>query len=396
MYYDKWVEIDTDAIKYNLLQVQSQVPEEVRLIAVLKAQAYSHGAAEVARILYQNGVDFFAVSYLSEAMQLRNGGIRASILLFSPLIDYYQIKEAIENHITFTITSLYDAELLEEFAGGISQPVTVHLKIETGLGRFGLNAEGAAEICQKLSCYSNIYIEGIYTHMAEGGATNSRYTRKQFNRFQRVVQTLEDAGYNIPVKHVANSAVFLKYPDMHLNAVRIGTLLSGQHPVADIKNPLPLIDPYTFKTHVIAIKDHKAGDYLGYSRTWRLPRDAQVAVIPVGYHDGLALEVANPSTGWMDLFKRMAKILLAYLNIRRFQLTAQIKGKRYPIRGKVFMQMALIEIPRDVEISIGDEVELPIRKTLVADSTVRLYIKSGRAGKQGDIYRTSYLAGEEQ
>jgi len=395
VYYDKWVEIDTDAIKYNLLQVQSRIPEEVRLIAVLKAQAYGHGAAEVARILYQNGVDFFAVSYLSEAMQLRNGGIRASILLFTPLIDYYQIKEAVENYITISITSLYDAELLEEFAGGINQPVTVHLKIETGLGRFGLNAEEAAEICQKLSGYSNIYIEGIYTHMAEGGAANSRYTKRQFKKFQRVVQILEEAGYNIPVKHVANSAVFLKYPDMHLNAVRIGTLLSGQHPVADIKNPLQLVDPYKFKTHVIAIKNHKAGDYLGYSRTWRLADDAQVAVIPVGYYDGLALEVANQPTGWMDLFKRMVKMLLAYLNIRRFQLTVQIKGKSYPIRGKVFMQMALIEIPQDMVVNIGDEVELPIRKTLVADNTVRIYIKSGRAGKQGDIYRTSYLAGEE-
>ena len=396
MYYDKWVEIDTDAIKYNLLQVQSRVPEQVRLIAVLKAQAYGHGAAEVARILYQNGVDFFAVSYLSEAMQLRNGGIRASILLFTPLIDYYQIKEAVENHITLTISSLYEAGLLEEVVSGISQPITVHLKIETGLGRFGLNAGEAAEICQKLSGYSNIYIEGIYTHMAEGGAANSRYTEKQFKSFQRVVQLLEDEGYYIPVKHVANSAVFLKYPDMHLNAVRIGTLLSGQHPVADIKNPLKLVDPYTFKTHVIAIKDHKARDYLGYSRTWRLAHDAQVAVIPVGYHDGLALEVANQPTGWLDLFKRMAKMLLAYLNIRRFQLTVRIKGNSYPIRGKVFMQMALIEIPKGTEVNIGDEVELPIRKTLVADSTIRLYKKSGRTGKQGDIYHTSYLAGEEQ
>lgn len=371
------------------------IDDQVRLIAVLKAHAYGHGAAEMARILNQQSVDFFAVSFLAEALHLRHKNIRGSILLFAPLIHEEQIKEAIEHRITMSITSLDEARLLEQVSDTMHRSVTVHLKIDTGLGRFGMNADEIVQCCQFLKANSNIYIEGIYTHLAEGAARNQRYTRKQFTRFMAAVQHLEEAGFKIPVRHCANSAVLLNYPEMHLNAVRVGTLISGQHPVGKVVRRLELRDPYAYKCRIISLRSLDKGRYLGYHRTYRLKHPAQIAVLPVGYHDGLGLEVANRPSGWVDLLKVLAKTILAYFNLPRLQMKVVYQGKPYPIRGKVFMQLALVEFPLELPVQVGDEVEVPVRKTLASGNIVRFYMREGQPGKIGDQTGTSYVVEEE-
>lgn len=389
---DKWVEIDVSAIKDNLQKVRDYLDDEVRLIAVIKANAYGHGIAEVARILYQNGVDFFAVSYLKEALEIREAGIRASIMLFSPLIDEKQVRLAIENNITLVITSLYDCNLVDKVSSQLKSRVTVHLKVDTGLGRFGIDEDELLDICNNLKNNPYIYMEGIFTHMAEAG--NEKYTVKQFNRFLEIIKMLEDHDIKIPVKHCANSTVFLKYKNMHLNAVRIGTLLSGQFPVGTIPKPFNLSDPFTFKTKIIAVRTLKKGSFLGYFRTYRLKQDAKVAVIPVGFNDGLALEVANPPTNFIDLMKIMLRTLLRYFNFPRFNTYVKIKNNFYPIRGKVFMQMSLIEIPVDSYINVGDVVEVPMRKTIISKDIKRYYIKEGVPGKISQGSKTVYITEE--
>jgi alanine racemase len=249
--------------------------------------------------------------------------------------------------------------------------------METGLSRFGLPEDELVEVVRQLNGNSNILIEGIYTHMAD--ASNQAFTEKQFAIFYRGLQRLEDNQINIKIRHCANSSVFLKYPHMHLDAVRIGTLLSGQYPAGKFDKLLQLEDPYHFKSKIIAIKNLPAGSFLGYKRTYRLKGNAQIAVVPVGYSDGLALEVANSPESWFDLLKKIIKMILAYLNWGRFTLYANIKGRLYPVRGKVFMQMALIEIPPEIEVEIGDEVELPVRKTLTAADIARVFVSNGQA-----------------
>lgn len=388
---DRWLEINVDAIIHNLEQVKSRLPEKVRLIAVVKADAYGHGAATTARILYQNGVDFFGVSFLDEALALRRAGIQTSIMLFTPLVTKEQVIRALENRITVTITSLYDCRLLDLVTRRINVKATVHLKVDTGLGRFGLNREELLEVCQTLKTNPRIYIEGIYTHMAEATANNPAYTKKQFSRFLSMINELKKAGFTIPICHCANSAVFLKYPEMHLNAVRIGTLISGELPAGKINKRLDLIDPYKYKSRVISLHTLGKGSFLGYNRTARLRQQARVAVIPVGYNHGLALQVANRPAGWLDLLKVLAKNILAYFNLSRFTLKVKINGCEYPIRGKVFMQMALIEIPLMAQVKIGDEVEVPVRKTLAIRSINRVYTKSAKPstieGGKRNLYR---------
>ncbi|SHH07115.1 alanine racemase [Thermosyntropha lipolytica DSM 11003] len=391
--YNKWIEIDLDIVRSNLQIVRSKLAEEVRLIAVVKADAYGHGAPAVAQVLYQEGVDFFAVSYLDEALRLRQAGLKASIMLFCPLICREDMMEAIENNLVISITSPEEASLLREAAARLNKMVRVHLKVETGLGRFGLTAEEALEVCRSLSENSCIYLEGIYTHMAH--AVNRKYTEKQFSRFQQVIRRLEKEGFSLPVKHCANSAVFLLYPHMHLNAVRIGTLLSGQHPLlGDFNSHLSLKDPYKFKARVISVRTKEKGSYLGYFRTYRLKKESKVAVIPVGFVDGLALEIANPPLNWIDFLKMQIKRFLAYLDVPGFNLQVKINGSLYPVRGKVFMQMALVELPLEADVKAGDEVEIPVRKTLARPDVPRLYIREGEAGKLDFANKVTYLVEE--
>ncbi len=225
--------------------------------------------------------------------------------------------------------------------------------------------------------------------MAE--ANNERYTLKQFAKFQEIIADLEANDILIPLKHCANSMVFLKYPEMHLDAVRIGTLISGQFPLGKMQAPFILKDPFVFKARIIAIKEAEKGDFLGYFRTYRLKQKAKIAVIPVGFRDGLNLEVANPPTDLFDLLKILIRTFLRYFNFPRFTPHVKFKGEKYPIRGKVFMQMALVELPPHIDVKVGDTVEVPIRKTLIADNIKRFYIEDGLPGKVRANDKTVYV-----
>lgn len=390
---DKWIEIDVDAVANNLQAIKNILDERVRLIAVVKANAYGHGACEIARLLSQQGVEYFAVSFLYEALQLRKSGLKSSIMLFSPIYSEAQAVEALENNITLTIASVSDAILVSSACDRLNRQVTVHLKVDSGLGRFGMDGEEVVTAWNTMKENAHIYIEGIYTHMAKA-ATSPSYTFQQFDQFKQVIEKLEQAGAHIPVKHCANSAVLLKYPDMHMDAVRIGTLLSGQAPTGVLADNLKLVDPYKFKSRIISLRQLKAGSRLGYYSTYRLRRDASVAVIPVGFNDGLALEVANKPAGFVDMLKHLVKMILAYANMPRFNLHVYIKNQYYPVRGKVFMQMALIELPFSTDVMIGDEVEVPVRKTLASSALTRVYTKDGVPVKIGQEERTTYFPGE--
>jgi len=367
---NQWVEINAEAIIQNLREVKSILKEQVRLIAVVKANAYGHGAAGTASILESQGVDFFAVTYLPEALKLRRAGIKSDIMLLSPLISDRQIQEAVDNDITLTLSSKYDAQLVNQAVLENMQTVKAHLKIETGLGRFGMDTEEALEICRILADNALVKLEGIYTHMAEAVSASS--CQQQFGLFSATIDQLASSGYNFPLQHCANSAAAVLYPHMQMNAVRSGTLLAGQYPVG-VQGEMKLRDPFKFKCRVISLTTHQKGSTLGYYRTYRLKMDAQIAVIPAGYIHGLALEVGNQPAGLVDLLKIVFKTILAYLGVHRFSKTVLIGGKSYPVRGKVFMQMAMVEIPSGETIAVGNEVEVPVRKTLVAESVPRFY-----------------------
>ena len=391
---NQWVEINAEAIIQNLREVKSILKEQVRLIAVVKANAYGHGAAGTASILESQGVDFFAVTYLPEALKLRRAGIRSDIMLLSPLISDRQIQEAVNNDITLTLSSKYHAQLVNQAVSESMRTVKAHLKIETGLGRFGMGTEEALEVCRILADNPLVKLEGIYTHMAEAVSASS--CQQQFELFSATIDQLASSGYNFPLQHCANSAAAVLYPHMQMNAVRSGTLLAGQYPVG-VQGEMQLRDPFKFKCRVISLTTHKKGSTLGYYRTYRLKMDAQIAVIPAGYVQGLALEVGNQPAGLVDLLKIVLKTILAYMGVRRFSKTVLMGGKSYPVRGKVFMQMAIVEIPFGEPIAVGNEVEVPVRKTLVAESVPRFYCYKDQIISEGELNpdKAAFSAGRE-
>ncbi len=378
----EWVEIDARAIVHNLRETQTLIKDGVRLMAVVKANAYGHGASGTASILESQGVDFFAVTYLQEALKLRKKGLRSEIMLLSPVNEEEQVKQAAQQRITLTVASGYDAQLIDRVSKEDGLSLKVHLKMETGLGRFGMEFSEALATCQSLSQNPLVQMDGIYTHMAN--ALSARSCQEQFSLFVKTIEQLQAHGYRFSCQHCANSAVLALYPHMQMNAVRVGTLLAGHYPVG-VSGGLQLIDPFKFKCRIISLKKYPKGSTLGYYGTYRLQQDAQIAVIPVGYINGLTLEVGNPPSGFLDLLKIVLKIILAYMGLNRFTRKVLIQGQSYPIRGKVFMQMALIEIPENIQLSMEDEVEVPMRKTLVGEGIPRFYRFEERYIREEDL-----------
>ncbi len=374
--YSKWIEIDADAVHENYQAIRARLPQEVTLMAVVKNNAYGHGLVETARLLAAEGIKNWAVTWVEEALRLRQAGIAGEILLLAPAADEEETTAAIQNHITLCAASVTDIQRIAQAAQKLKIPARLHIKIDTGLSRFGFlkpsEIQAAADI---LSHSPMAQVTGAFTHMAD--AYDAAFTEKQFDRFMQAVENLRQAGINPETLHVANSGVFLKYPHMYLNMVRLGTLLCGQFPAGNYLHPFPLKDPYHYKTRIRSLRKLPEGSYLGYKRTWRLKKAAQIAVIPVGYSDGLALTVNNRSEGIWDLVKRIIKLILMQAGLSRMQLKVKIGSDWYPVRGKVFMQMALIELPENLKIDPDTPVEVPVSKTLASAALPREIIKKG-------------------
>ncbi|MGE5416781.1 MAG: alanine racemase [Acidobacteriota bacterium] len=380
--YNKWVEVHIKALEENLCEVRKVLSPGVRIIAVVKADAYGLGAAEMAHHLVQNGIDYFAVSFLSEALDLRSSGLEADVLIFSPLKSD-EARTAIENSCTITISSLEDIRTVEEAADFLNRNARVHIKVDTGLGRFGLLPEAVVGVTQMARDNPNVTLEGIYTHFSEAG--DEKYTKQQFAVFASLLNELEKQSIRIPIRHCCNSAAFLKYPEMHLDGVRLGTILGGQYPAGVGTTKLPftlnLADPFRFKARIAMIRSLKEGSYIGYGRTFRLRRDAQIAIIPVGFADGLGVEATPKPVGIIDLVKTMAKIMASFLNIDRTARAVKVNGQRAYIRGKVFMQFCQVELPPGSHAQPGDEVELPVRRTMASSAIPRIYCQGDEPGK---------------
>ena len=373
--YSKWIEIDAETVRQNVAAIRSKLNSRTALMAVIKNNAYGHGLIETASFLSGLGISRWAVTWAEEAVSLRKAGIAGEILLLAPASTPQETALAIENHATLCAASLKDIQVICQTAGELGIKTQIHIKIETGLSRFGFTkpSDLQAAAAQILNC-PEAEATGAFTHMAD--AANKSSTKKQFNRFLQSVEILKNAGITPACLHCANSGVFLKYPEMHLDMVRLGTLLCGQYPAGNYEHSLPIKDPFHYKTRIHSIRPMPAGSLLGYKSTWKLRAPAQIAVIPTGYSDGLALTVNNRAENLVDVGKKMLKPLLNYMGISRFQTKVKVQGIWYPIRGKVFMQMALVEFPMDAPVQCGTDIEVPISKTLAAKEIPHIFVET--------------------
>ncbi len=332
-----WAEIDLDCIAHNVNTIRGLVGKCKEIMGVVKADAYGHGVLDVARELLANGVERLAVSMLDEAIQLRLSGIEVPILVLS-YTDPRRVTQIIAHNITQTVYCNDLAEALSEEAVRQGRNVKIHLKIDTGMTRVGfLSGYSIIDNIAYISKLPKIIIEGLFTHLAAADDEDSSYTNMQFERFMSICSELSRVGVHIPIKHIANSAAILKFPQMHLDLVRPGLILFGLSPFDETQNASLKFDlkpAMQIKSYVIMNKQVETGVDVSYGRTFTTKRPSKIVTVPIGYADGYLRSLSNK-----------AHVL--------------IRGQKAPIVGRVCMDQCMVDVT-DLEgdIRIGDEVVL--------------------------------------
>jgi len=327
----KWVEVNLGNIASNMRYIRKCVRKEVKIIAVVKADAYGHGAPEVSRVVLKNGADMLAVANVDEALELRRVGIRAPILLLN-WTEPFRFREVVRNKLTQTIFDLSSARVLSGIAKKMNRVVPVHIKVDTGMGRLGLLPEDVPAFVQKTVLLPGLKVEGVLSHLSVAGDERA-YTFKQFHKFVSVLGKLQKTGIKVPFRHIANSIAVLVYPEMHLTAVRPGIIIYGISPW-DLKKKCKFLKPaMSFRTKIVSVKEVPKGTSISYGRTFITKRRSLIADIPVGYSQGYDRKLSNK-----------ARVL--------------VRGKRVPLVGRVCMDQCLVDVTGVRRVKIGDEVVL--------------------------------------
>lgn len=367
----RWVEIDLAAIAHNVAQVRRLLGPEVRLMAVVKADAYGHGLVQASRVALSQGADMLGVTHPEEGIILREAGIAAPILVFRPLLPGEE-ETAVAFDLTPSISEPEQARRLAAASRKAGRAFPVHLKVETGMGRTGFLPEVLRELAGELFSIRELKWEGIYTHFASA-AGDPDFTRHQFLLFSDVVRDLAERGIYFPLRHACNSAAALLYPEMRLDMVRIGTLMYGQLPAGVETDFLGLKDAWSFWTRVIHLQQVRRGTTVGYGRTYRVRRDTTLAVLPVGYSDGFGIDVTPRPSRLLDLVKVLVKTAGAYFGIPWGTQFVSINGKPVPVVGRVGMELSCVDVGKLPDIEIGAPVQLQARRTVLKASIPRLF-----------------------
>ena len=328
-----WVEINLDAIANNVKNIKKLIGKKKELMAVVKGNAYGHDILEIASVVLNNGATRLAVARLEEGIFLRKSGITVPILVFGLTLKQ-QVEPLVSYNIIPTVSEYEMIEKLSDSAFKEDKIVKVHLKVDTGMGRIGIPPNHVLNFIKKVKVLKNVEIEGIFTHFSVADEKDKSYTEAQFKKFVEVLNILEKEGIRIPVKHVGNSATLLDLPHMWLDMVRPGISLYGLYPSEDVQKTIKLTPAYSFKTRIVFLKELLQGEDVGYGRTYTTKKKRTVvASLPVGYADG-----------YNRLLSNKGEVL--------------VKGKRFPIIGRICMDQCIIDVTDLSQVKIGDEVVL--------------------------------------
>lgn len=340
----------------------------LKIIAVVKGNGIGLDIKEYSKFLINNGITTLAVSNVEEAIKLREIGIKEDIIMLSPVPLKKELKTLIEQNIILTISSLKDVLLIEEIVQKNEkiQNVQAHLKIDTGLGRYGVLYTNKEEILKIFEKCKKIKIVGTYTHFSK--PIDEKCTNKQFNRFLEVISFIKMKNFNPGILHCCASTAFLKYPMMHLNAIRIGSAFQGRTLVK--VNNLKQIGE--FKTNIVEIKKLPKGYTISYNNTYKTKRETTIAIIPVGYMDGF-----NKSK-MRDDFSLKNNIIAIGMEIKKIfrdnKLKVKINDKNYNIIGKIGMYHTIIDITNSVDIKVGDVVTVELTPLQTNEEIRREYV----------------------
>lgn len=333
IYSSTWAEINLENIKYNVDNVKNSIGNDTKLCCVIKADAYGHGAVEVAKYLdEEENVDFFSVARLEEGLELTKNDIKTPILCMG-YIDKNKIKFAIENDIRLTVYSLEYSKEVSKVATEINKKAYIHIKIDTGMSRIGfLVNENSIEDIKKIFELENVIIEGMYTHFAKSDEKEKNPTYEQIRKYNLVAEELNKSNLHIPIKHVSNSAAILDLRECDFNMVRLGISLYGLYPSEEVKRDIKLKPALELKTKISNIKTIEKGTSVSYAGVYTAKDDVKIATLPVGYADGFPRTQKNPQV--------------------------LINNRLLNIVGRICMDQCMVEIPQDLDVNIEDEVVL--------------------------------------
>lgn len=328
-----WLEVDLGALAQNVNQLKARVGDDVALMAIVKSDAYGHGAVAVSRTALMNGASYLGVSSIQEAFELRDAGIDAPILVLS-YTPTYLVRQAVQQNIALTLYDLDMARAYDRIAREVHGTLKIHVKIDSGMGRLGMLPDDTIPFFRQMTALQHLKVEGIYSHLSMADE-ESDYTSEQVHVFKRAYRPLEaTTGERFKYVHLANSAGALAYEEAHFNMVRTGLAMYGLTPSDVVPLPDGFQPVLTWKTNIAQVKTLGMGHPVGYGNTYKTSRpDEVLAVIPVGYTDGLR----RAPMAWRDVL---------------------VNGMRAPIVGRISMEKTVINVTHIPSVSIGDEVVL--------------------------------------
>lgn len=327
-----WAEVNLDNIRSNIREIK-KLTKDKKIIAVVKADAYGHGAIDVAPVLIEEGASKLAVAVITEALELRAAGIKTDIMIlgYTPLT--FSEKLIIEN-IEQTVYSLDYARGLSREALKLNTKAKIHLAIDTGMGRIGFLPDEDLEDIIKVCSLPGLDVVGIFTHFATADEKDKSYTREQFKKFKNICSELEERGIHIPLKHSSNSAAIMDLNETYLDGVRPGIITYGYYPSNEVQiEKLKLKPALTLKTNVVHLKKLKKDMYVSYGRAFKTEKETIIATLPIGYADG-----------YTRLLNGKAKVI--------------IRGQLAPVVGKICMDQCMVDVTNIKDIKLGDEVIL--------------------------------------
>ncbi len=286
-------EINLDNIAYNMANIRKAIDKNTSIMAVVKADAYGHGAVEVAKTALYNGANWLGVAIIDEAIELRKNNIFEPILILGHTIEH-KLLQVIKYNITQTVFSYDMAKKLSDEASKIKKSVDIHIKIDTGMSRLGFLP--TQETIQEILSIKNlpyINITGIFTHFATADMEDKTFTKEQFEKYMWVINKLEEKGVNNLIKHISNSGAILDLKEYRLDMVRAGIILYGMYPSSQVLKNIDLKPAMSLKTHISYVKEIEPNVSVSYCRTYFTNKKTKIATIPVGYADGYARILSN-------------------------------------------------------------------------------------------------------
>ena len=323
-----WTEIDLGKLRRNLQLVRADLPKHVRLMAVVKDEAYGHGALDVARVAVEEGAWGFGLSTLEEAMHLREGGITTPLLLLGERQEA-ELEWCVAHDLTVCVNEPHAVRRLAMVAADFGKRVPVHLKIHTGMSRYGVRWDEALPLIEKILSEKSLQFEGVMTHFSQSDETDKTFANLQFSRFQEILSALEQQKVSVKFRHACNSGGFLDLPHAHLDMVRTGILLYGVFP-SQVCRTISGIEPVmSVKAKIAAIQKLKLGEVVGYGMRYTAKTERCIAILPIGYGDG---------------FPRV-----------RNEGCALIHGQRAPLIGGIAMDALMVDITDIPQAQMWDE-----------------------------------------